>query len=73
MPVSPWQELIDLCPGRAPVVRATGRDIVYEFCIQGGVMRDELFRPSPHTRVILRCDDADNLTARITNLPRSLR
>lgn len=60
------QELIDLCPGRLPVIRATGRDVTYELRIQGGMLATELFLPSPRLRLQLRCDADGNVFARVT-------
>jgi hypothetical protein len=62
-----WHESIDQRPGRCPVVRATGRDVVYELRMQGGVMSTGLFTPAPNTRLSLRCDEAGNVFVHISN------
>jgi len=65
-----WQETIDLRPGRSPVVRATGRDVVYELRIQNGVMATGLFSAPATTRLSLRCDQHGNVFVRIANAQR---
>ena len=69
VPVSPWQELIDLARGQPPVVRSDGRDVIYELRISGGVMAEELFLPSPRTRLLLRCDDHGEIFVRAILMP----
>jgi len=65
--MSIWLEPIDRKPGRSPVVRATGTDVVYELSIAGGVMHDGLFSPPNKLRLQLRCDEHGDVRVRVTH------
>jgi hypothetical protein len=47
-----WHQSIDVGPGRRPVVRASGGDLIYELRVPAG---------EPGVRLILRCDAADEV------------
>jgi hypothetical protein len=62
---STWQEAIDVRRGRHPFVTETDTTITFQLGILGGVMRTELFVPTPRTRLAICCDRDGEITARI--------
>ena len=63
--MSRWYEPIDRRPGRMPVIRPDGDVLTFELGILGGVLRDELFIPTPRTRLVIRCERSGEITLRI--------
>lgn len=65
---SRWQDTtMDLQPGRAPFVYGTDAVVTFELPILGGLMRDELFNPTPRTRLAIKCNRDGVITVRILN------
>ena len=53
--------------GRSPRIRPDGESLVFEFGVLGGELQApvEQFRPTPRTRLVIRCDPEGTITSRI--------
>jgi hypothetical protein len=47
------------------LIRTTDVTKTFEFAIIGGAMRDELFVPTPRTRLVIHCDRDGRIVIRI--------
>lgn len=63
--MSRWQEPIDRRVGRPPAITETEEVKTFVLGILGGVLREELFMPTPRTRIVIRCDRDGEITLRI--------
>jgi hypothetical protein len=52
-------ELTDSAPGRQPELSEKPGEITFSMPVIGGLNGGEVFRPTPKTRLVLRCSEAD--------------
>ena len=64
--VSRWYESIDRRQGRPPQIRPDGTCLTFTVAVIGGAMSDGVvFKPTPRTRLVIRCDRDGEITLRI--------
>lgn len=60
-----FEAALDSRRGRLVLTQVTEQTVSVEFGILGGVMGDELFAPTPRTRLAIHCQRSGEITLRI--------